>query len=129
MARHAVIGRALAPTVLHIQIIMSAMRPAWGNPRGLVARSVGDNQFIAEFESEFDKARVLEGSPWSVGRLSVGRQSMILQDFNYDLRPSDVVFEEMKIWVRISNLPFGLMNVLGDLEHRVKKINKEIDMC
>ncbi|RLN35205.1 hypothetical protein C2845_PM03G24450 [Panicum miliaceum] len=47
-----------------LQTIMAAMRSAWGNPKGLLARMVGDNLFIAEFESEMDKKRILDGSPW-----------------------------------------------------------------
>lgn len=60
--------------------------------------------FIAEFESEVDKSRVLEGC--YVGRQSLGRQVVILQDFNYDFRPSDVTFDEMAIGINILNLPF-----------------------
>lgn len=108
VANHAVIGKVLAPNLLHLQTIIAAMRPAWGNPRGLDMRMVGDNMFIAEFESELDKRRVLDGSPWYIGRQALGRQVVILQDFDYDLRPSDVNFDEMAIWVNILNLPFGL---------------------
>lgn len=71
---------------------------------------VGANLFIAEFESELDKKRILDGSPWYIGRQVVGRQVVILQDFNYDLRPGDVSFNEMAIWVNILNLPLGLRN-------------------
>jgi hypothetical protein len=39
-----------------------------------------DNMFIAEFESEADKKRVLDGSPWYIGRQAVGRQVVILQN-------------------------------------------------
>jgi hypothetical protein len=45
-----------------------------------------DNMFIAEFESEADKKRVLDGSPWYIGRQAVGRQVVILQNFDYGLR-------------------------------------------
>lgn len=44
-----VIGKVLSPNVLQLQTIMGAMRPAWGNPKGLRARMVGDNIFIADF--------------------------------------------------------------------------------
>ena len=37
-----------------------------------------------------------------------GRQAVILQDFSYDLRPSDVTFNQMAIWVNILNVLFGL---------------------
>ena len=82
MVKHAVIGNVLSPNLLHVQTVMSAMRPAWGNPRGLEVRMVGDNLFITEFKSEVDKKRVLDGSPWYIGRQVVGRQVVILQDFD-----------------------------------------------
>ncbi|CAL5069611.1 unnamed protein product [Urochloa decumbens] len=129
VAKHAVIGKVLAPNSLHLQTIMSAMRQAWGNPRGLEARMVPDNMFIAEFESELDKNRVLEGSPWYIGRQAVGRQVVILQEFNSDLRPSDVKFDEMAIWINILNLPFGLRNekwgfeLAGKIGKKVLKID------
>ena len=50
----AIIGKVLSPNILHIQTIMSALRPAWGNPRGLEVKSVGDNTFIVEFSSKQD---------------------------------------------------------------------------
>jgi len=57
-----VIGKVLGPDPLQLPTIMSAIRSAWGNPKGLVARMVGDNLFIAEFDSVLDKNRVLDGS-------------------------------------------------------------------
>jgi hypothetical protein len=73
LVNHAVIGKVLAPNPLQLQTIMSVMRVAWGNPKGLVARMVGDNLFVAEFDSVLDKNRVLDGSPWFLGRQSGGR--------------------------------------------------------
>lgn len=104
-SKYAIIGKVLSQGVLHIQTILAALRPAWGNPKGLNARSIGDNLFIAEFVSRQDKDRVLDGSPWNVGNRAV-----LIQDFDANLRPSDIVFNHMSIWVRIKNLPLGLMN-------------------
>jgi len=125
VAKYAVIGKMLAPNSLQLQTIMAAMRPAWGNPRGLMARMVGDNLFIAEFESEADKNRILDGSPWYIGRQSVGRQVVILQDFNYDISPTDVSFDELAIWVNILNLPLGLRDEKWGFE-LAGKIGKKV---
>lgn len=95
----AITGKVLSQGVLHIQTIMSALRPAWGNPKGLCARFVGDNLFIAEFGSKQDKQRVLDGSPWSIGKRAV-----LVQEFDANLRLTDIVFNCMPIWVRIKNL-------------------------
>jgi len=78
----AIIGKVLSSNVLHIQTIMSTLRPAWGNPKGLEAKSVGDNIFIVEFGCKQDLERVLDGSPWNVGKKAV-----LIQQFDPNLRP------------------------------------------
>lgn len=84
---------------------MAALRPAWGNPKGLNPKSIGDNMFIVEFGSKVDLDRVLDGSPWTVGN-----KVALIQKFDPSLRPTDISFDLMPVWVRIYNLPFGLMN-------------------
>ncbi|KAK3157942.1 hypothetical protein QOZ80_2AG0130560 [Eleusine coracana subsp. coracana] len=101
----ALIGKVLSSSTLHIQIIMWALRLARGNPRGLDFKSVGENIFIAEFGSKHDLDRAQDGSPWNVGKKAV-----LVQQFDPSLRPSEVVFDKMAIWIRICDLPFGLMN-------------------
>ena len=51
-------GKVLYKNTLHIQTIASALRPAWGNPRGLVFRPIGENIFVVDFESKRDLDRV-----------------------------------------------------------------------
>ena len=54
---------------------------------------------------------------------------MILQEFNYDLCPSDVTFDELAIWVNILNLPFELRDekwgfkLVGKIGKKVLKID------
>ena len=56
-------GKVLHRNLLHIQTITNALRPAWGNPRGLFFRRLGENMFTAEFETKRDRDHVWEGSP------------------------------------------------------------------
>lgn len=56
-------GEVLHRNLLHIQTISNALRPVWGNPKGLVFRSVGENTFVAEFASQRDRDRVWQGAP------------------------------------------------------------------
>jgi hypothetical protein len=107
----ALIGKVLSPNTLHIQTIMSAMKPAWGNPKGVVAKSVADNVFIVEFASSADKERVKEGAPWTVGKHAV-----LFNDFDPKQKPSEVSFERISLWARIMNPRFELMNTIwGEL--------------
>ncbi|CAO2191314.1 unnamed protein product [Urochloa humidicola] len=105
----AVIGKVISPTTIHITTTDGAMRPAWGNPYGLRLRTVGEraeNLFIAEFGCLEDRLRALNGSPWMVGKHAV-----ILREYDETLKPSDVSFARMELWVHILDLPFGWMNV------------------
>jgi len=108
VVKWAVIGKVLSPSMIHVTTIRNAMKPAWGNPLGLKLRSVGyktENLFIADFGAAVDNKKALEGSPWMVGKHAV-----VLQEYDEALKPSDVSFAKMELWVRILNLPFGWMN-------------------
>lgn len=61
--------------------------------------------FVAEFNSQQDLDRALSGSPWMVGR-----HTLLLQPYDERLRPSEIIFDCMELWVRIQNLPLGWMN-------------------
>ncbi|CAD6250169.1 unnamed protein product [Miscanthus lutarioriparius] len=87
-----IIGKVLSQGVLHIQTITSALKPAWGNPKGLRMRTAGDNMFIADFGSKQDKNRVLDGSPWNIGKRAV-----LVQEFDASMRPSDIHFDHVDL--------------------------------
>ncbi|KAM0822438.1 hypothetical protein ACQ4PT_071490 [Festuca glaucescens] len=101
----ALVGKVLSPNTLHISTISAALRPAWGNPRGLLLNPAGDNLFVAEFGMKADKDRVVDGPPWVVGKHAV-----LLKDFDVDQKSRNMVFNGMKVWARIINLPFGYMH-------------------
>ncbi|KAE8770261.1 hypothetical protein D1007_58023 [Hordeum vulgare] len=105
------VGKVLSPNVLHIETIKSAMRPAWGNPRGLNFNPAGDNLFVVEFRSQADRDRVMEGSPWRVGK-----HAILLKFFDVDISPVDVVFDRLAIWARITKLPTRLMRASRGIE-------------
>jgi hypothetical protein len=68
-------------------------------------RSLGTNIFLAEFANQFDRDRVLGGSPWHISKHGV-----LLKFFDPLVKPSDVIFDRLSLWARIFKLPFGLMN-------------------
>jgi hypothetical protein len=98
-------GKVLYRNIFHINTIASALRPAWGNPRGLEFSSVGENMFLADFESQRDRDRVKEGAPWHVSKNAV-----ILEVFVDWMQPSELTFDKLQVWARILNLPFNLRN-------------------
>jgi hypothetical protein len=101
----ALVGKVLTPNPLHIETIKAVLHPAWGNPRGMQMRHMGPKLFLAEFETKADMLKIMNGSPWVVGRNAV-----LLKEFDPRVAPSDMVFDRLKLWVRIYGLPFALMN-------------------
>ena len=104
----AVVGKVLSPSTVNVSTVRSAIRPAWGNPRGLKIRAIGEkteNMFVAELGVKVEMERIMAGSPWMVGRHAV-----ILQPYDERLSASEIVFDRMEIWVRLLNLPLGWMN-------------------
>jgi hypothetical protein len=101
----ALIGKVLAPSSLHVETIKAVVRPAWGNPKGLIVRPMGPNLFMAEFGSESDMGKVAKGGPWRLGK-----HAILLKRFDVTIKPEDMIFDELKVWARIMNLGFELMN-------------------
>ena len=70
--KFAVMGKVLSAKKFHIQTIDSALRPQWGNPRGLTFTPKGDNIFLASMDFDKDRKRIWEGAPWTVSK-QIGR--------------------------------------------------------
>ena len=104
----ALVGKVLLPTKVHATTVLGVMKPAWGNLYGLKIRTIGnrgDNLFVAEFGFKQDMEWALGGLPWVVGKHAV-----VLRDYDENLKPSEIRFDRMDIWVRIMNLLLGWMN-------------------
>jgi hypothetical protein len=61
----AVVGKILSPSVVHVNIVRSAMKPAWGNPCGLKIRR------LQEDSSSPGRCAAADGTP---RRGRIGRQ-------------------------------------------------------
>lgn len=104
----ALVGKVLSPSALHQSTITGASKPVWGNPFGLKIRSIGEkggNLFVAEFGCKEDKEHILVASPWVLGKFAV-----ILREYDEKLKPSEIIFDRMEIWVRLIDLPLRWMN-------------------
>jgi hypothetical protein len=116
-----IVGKVLAPNTLHIETIKAVIRPAWGNLKGMKVRSLGLNVFLAEFGSEADRNGIINGSPWVLGK-----NAILLKIFDPLVKPDDIFFDLLLLWVRIFGLPYSLMNsqrgkplasMIGEVDH------------
>jgi hypothetical protein len=87
------------------------MQRAWGLHGAAQFKDIGDNRFVVRFTSEGDWRHVLKGGPWQFDFSAI-----LLKDFDGSTRPSDLVFDSLDVWVRVSDLPLDMMNrVYGEL--------------
>jgi hypothetical protein len=75
----AIAGKVLSVNEFHIQTITNALRPQWGNPRGLKFQAMGDNVFVATMDSEKDRGRTWDGFPWMINKHAATLMRLILR--------------------------------------------------
>jgi hypothetical protein len=103
--RWAAVGKVCSPRKLIIGALERALERAWGLNGPAQFKDIGDNRFVARFNSEGDWKHAMFNGPWQFDFNVV-----LLKEFNGSIRPSDMVFDTMDIWVRVLDLPMDMMN-------------------
>jgi hypothetical protein len=87
------------------------MQRAWGLHGAAQFKDIGDNRFVVRFTLEGDWRHVMKGGPWQFDFSAI-----LLKKFDGSTRPSDLIFDSLDVWVRVSDLPLDMMNrVYGEL--------------
>ena len=76
------------------------IRMLWKPNRSIHISVIEEEMYLVEFDDEWDKRRVMEISPWHYEK-----QLVLLQDFEGEQDPNDIVFKWSPFWVQIYNLP------------------------
>jgi hypothetical protein len=105
--RWAAVGKVCSPQKLVIGALERAMDRAWGLHRPAQFRDIGNNRFVVRFSSEGDWKHAMNNGPWQFDFSAV-----LLKDCAGSVRPSDMVFDTMEIWIRVYDLPMDMMNRL-----------------
>ena len=84
----------------------------WKPNKSIQISVIEEEMYLVEFDDERDKRRVMEMSPWHYEK-----QLVLLQNFDGDKDPKDIVFQWSPFWVQIYNLP---------LNHRTRETNLAI---
>jgi hypothetical protein len=107
----AAVGKVLSTRKLVIGALERAMQRAWGLHRAAQFRDIGDNRFVVRFGSEGDWNHAVHNGPWQFDFSAV-----LMEDYDGKVRPSDMNFDRMAIWIRVFDLPLDMMNkVYGKL--------------
>jgi hypothetical protein len=81
------------------------MQKAWGLHGQAQFKDIGDNMFVVRFHSEGDWRHAMKNGPWQFDF-----NVILLKEFDGSIRPSDMIFDTMDIWVRVLDLPMDMMN-------------------
>jgi hypothetical protein len=76
----------------------------WGVSEMVKARSLGDNRFLVEFDSERTLNFVLSGGPWKHKG-----DALIFVKYDGFSKLSNVLIAELPVWVRIFDIPVGML--------------------
>jgi hypothetical protein len=77
----------------------------WGRKEAVPFRSLGENRFIVQFDSEKLWKRVLNGGPWRFR----GGDAMIFVPYDGVRRTSEIEIESINLWIRIYDIPAMMM--------------------
>ncbi|XBI27962.1 hypothetical protein VPH35_052301 [Triticum aestivum] len=99
------VGRVVSEKPAHPDVICLSLGRIWCPIKGIDCKEAGDNRFVFTFKQESGKRKTLEDGPWMFDK-----ELVVVEDYDPGKRIEDYDFNEIPIWVRIFNLPLGMMN-------------------
>ncbi|KAE8799233.1 LRR receptor-like serine/threonine-protein kinase FLS2 [Hordeum vulgare] len=99
------VGKVLSERLAHPDAVRLSPGRVWCPIKGIECKEVGENLFVFTFNQESGKRRALEDGPWMFEK-----DLMVVEDYDPGKRLEEYGFNETPIWVRIFNLPLGMMN-------------------
>ncbi|XBI48430.1 hypothetical protein VPH35_112174 [Triticum aestivum] len=99
------IGKVLSEKPVHQDAISLTLGRIWCPIRGTDCKEVGNNLFLFTFKQESGKRKALEDGPWMFDK-----DLVVVEDYDPGKRLEDYEFNNIPIWVRVYNLPLGMMN-------------------
>lgn len=104
------VGKVLAERLVNAEGVAQALGRIWCPIKGVSCKDLGENHLLFTFHQASGKRRAMEDGPWMFGK-----DLVIVVDYDETKTLEEMTFAFIPIWVRISKLPFGMMNrVMGE---------------
>ncbi|XBI32923.1 hypothetical protein VPH35_056302 [Triticum aestivum] len=100
------VGKVLSEKLAHPDAISLTLGKIWCPIKGTDCKEIGVNQFVFTFNQETGKRKALDNGPWMFDK-----DLVVVEDYDPSKRPEDYQFNEIPIWVRVFDLPLGMMNM------------------
>ena len=121
------VGKAFSPRPLNKTVLEKTMQRAWGLHHEARFRDMGDNVFVVHFRSEGDWRHAMNNGPWQYDF-----NVLALKEYERNVRPSEMVFDRIDVWVKIADLPpgkrtYAFRKALGNWLGEVVKVKVDKD--
>ena len=100
--KNCLVMKVLSRRGVMLDALRKNIRMLWKPNKSIQISAIEEEVYLVEFDDERDKKRVLEMSPWHYEK-----QLVLLQQFEGDKEPKDLVFKWCPFWVQIYNLPLN----------------------
>ena len=98
--KYCLVLRVLSKRGIMLDALRKNIRMLWKPNKSLQLSVIEEELFLAEFEDERDKKRVMDMRLWHYEK-----QLVLLQEFEGEQDPKDIVLKWSPFWVKIYNLP------------------------
>ncbi|XBI72473.1 hypothetical protein VPH35_066422 [Triticum aestivum] len=99
------VGKVMSERLAHPDAICLSLGRVWCPVKGIDCKEIGANQFLITFHQESGKRKAIEDGLWMFDK-----EIMAVEDYVPSKRPEDYAHDNIPIWVRVYNLPLGMMN-------------------
>lgn len=99
------VGKVLADRLITSETLERSLGKVWCPIRGVTCKDLGENYFLFTFLQPSGKRRALEDGPWMISK-----DLVVMADFDETKTLEEMDFNHVPIWVRVSNLPLGMLD-------------------
>ncbi|KAK8590418.1 hypothetical protein V6N13_057311 [Hibiscus sabdariffa] len=118
------VGKLISPVIVDSGLLIRVFFAVWKETPLEEASPLGPNMFLFKFKQEEFRDSVLNRCPWSFdGEL------LALKPFDGLLSPNEYNFHPLHIWLRVYQVPLGLMNQkMGEKIGNIMGVHKAVDL-
>ncbi|KAE8797722.1 LRR receptor-like serine/threonine-protein kinase FLS2 [Hordeum vulgare] len=98
------LAKLLSDKPAYAEGMINALGRIWCPLRGLDCKDLGDNVFMFTFHQHSGKRKALNEGPWMFNN-----SLLVVEDFDPAKGIKDYMFVSVPIWVRVFDLPLGMM--------------------
>lgn len=121
------VGKLFSSKPGYAEGMVQSVGRIWCPQKGIRCKELGNNLFLFSFLQPGGKRRAILEGPWEFGG-----DLLVVVDFDDTKRLKDLEFTHIPVWIRVFDLPFGLMNAetgrrIGNSVGEVLEVDKDED--